>query len=108
MKEQGQVFSSGGTDNHILVWIIKPMGVSGRNLLKVLDHIGLTTNQKEVFGGAPESQEIILGSLAVTTRGMKEKEMETIGSYLIQGVQICKKLQQESGDVQETFNSALD
>src|SRR3989338_4184030 len=84
MKHDFQVIS-GGTDNHLLLVDVRNRGLTGKVCQEVLDEAGITCNKNAVpfddqsplvAGG------IRLGSPAVTTRGMKEKEMEQIADWI--------------------------
>ena len=72
---------SGGTDNHLLLLDMRSKGLTGKVAEKTLDDIGITVN-KNTIPFDPESpfvtSGIRIGTPAVTTRGMKEPEMEQI------------------------------
>lgn len=91
---KGEKFITGGTDNHLLMWDVRPHGLTGSKLEKVFDKIHITTNKNSVVGdkNAVNPGGIRLGTPAVTTRGMKEKEMETIADFLLKGLQITLKI----------------
>ncbi|NLM20441.1 MAG: serine hydroxymethyltransferase [Peptococcaceae bacterium] len=72
---------SGGTDNHLLLLDMRSKGLTGKEAEKILDDVGITVN-KNTIPFDPESpfvtSGIRIGTPAVTTRGMKESEMEQI------------------------------
>ncbi|MCD5411018.1 MAG: serine hydroxymethyltransferase [Clostridiales bacterium] len=72
---------SGGTDNHLLLIDLRNKNLTGKKVEKALDEIGITTN-KNTIPFDPKSpfvtSGIRIGTPAVTTRGMKETEMEEI------------------------------
>jgi glycine hydroxymethyltransferase len=72
---------SGGTDNHLMLLDMRSKGLTGKAAEKILDDIGITVN-KNTIPFDPESpfvtSGIRIGTPAVTTRGMKEPEMEQI------------------------------
>ena len=82
---------SGGTDNHmILVDLKSSKGLTGQAVEKALDKAGITVNKN----GIPYDTEkpmvtsgIRIGTPAVTTRGMKEKEMEEIGNFILETIE---------------------
>ncbi len=85
--KEGVELITGGTDNHLLVIdTIKSFNLDGRRAEEVLDRIGITTN-KQVIPDDPRPplrpSGVRLGTPACTTRGMKEPEMEKIGSWMI-------------------------
>lgn len=82
LKEYGFSLVSGGTDNHLLLVDLRSKGVTGREAELMLDQVGITVNKNMVPGdalGPQVTSGIRIGTPAVTTRGMKEREMEQIG-----------------------------
>lgn len=80
---------SGGTDNHLMLIDLRNQKISGKQAETLLDDVGITVN-KNTIPYDPESpfvtSGIRVGTPAVTTRGMAEKEMEEIAgiiSYII-------------------------
>ena len=90
MKARGFVLITGGTSNHlILADVNKSFGIDGKVAEEALDKIGLTLNKNSV----PDDElppfrpsGIRLGTPAITTRGMKEKDMEQIAEWMIQAI----------------------
>lgn len=79
-KFEGRVVS-GGTDNHLLLLDVRPYGITGKKAQYLLDAVGISVNKNTIpydtespFVGSG----IRLGTPAVTSRGMKEKDMTTI------------------------------
>lgn len=76
---------SGGTDNHLLLIDLRNKNLTGKEVEKSLDEIGITTN-KNTIPFDPKSpfvtSGIRIGTPAVTTRGMKETEMEEIAEIM--------------------------
>lgn len=76
---------SGGTDNHLMLLDMRSKGLTGKAAEKILDDVGITVN-KNTIPFDPESpfvtSGIRIGSPAVTTRGMKEPEMEIIAEAI--------------------------
>jgi len=74
---------SGGTDNHVFLIEVHPRGITGNDAEKALDRAGITVNKNAIpFDPLPPMKAggIRLGSPSVTTRGMKEPEMELIAN----------------------------
>ncbi len=73
---------SGGTDNHLMLLNLVENGVTGKELEVLLDAAHITLN-KNAIPNDPQKPSITsgvrIGTPAVTTRGMKEKEMDIIG-----------------------------
>jgi glycine hydroxymethyltransferase len=76
---------SGGTDNHLMLVDVRPLGLTGKKAEKALDAVGITVN-KNTIPYDPEKPAIAsgirVGTPAVTTRGMREAEMERIGALI--------------------------
>lgn len=76
---------SGGTDNHLILIDLRNKNISGKDAEATLDEIGITVN-KNTIPNDPESPFITsgirIGTPAVTTRGMKEREMEEIAEIM--------------------------
>ena len=91
LEKGGLRLVSGGTDNHmILVDLKSSKGLTGQAVEKALDKSGITVNKN----GIPYDTEkpmvtsgIRIGTPAVTTRGMKEKEMEEIGNFILETIE---------------------
>ncbi len=85
LAERGFRLVSGGTDNHLLLVDLTNKGITGMQAEKALDKGNITLN-KNTIPFEPRSpfdpSGIRLGTPAVTTRGMKEKEMVMIGTWM--------------------------
>ncbi|MFQ5779473.1 MAG: serine hydroxymethyltransferase [Nitrospiria bacterium] len=82
---RGYQIISGGTDTHLMLVDLTGHGMTGKEAEEALDQAGLTVNKNAIpFDERPPSQAsgIRLGTPIVTTRGMKEKEMEEIAALI--------------------------
>lgn len=72
---------SGGTDNHLMLVDLRPMGITGKEFEARLDSVHITVN-KNAIPNDPEkpfvTSGVRVGTPAVTTRGLKEEDMKTI------------------------------
>lgn len=90
MSKRGFQLVTGGTSNHlILADVYKSFGIDGKVVEEVLDKIGLTLNKNSVADDplppfTPSG--IRLGTPAVTTRGLKEKDMVTLAEWMKQAI----------------------
>jgi len=78
---------SGGTDNHLFLIELHPRGITGRDAEQALDRAGITVNKNSIpFDPFPplKAGGIRLGSPSVTTRGMREPEMEKIARCIVE------------------------
>jgi glycine hydroxymethyltransferase len=88
LSDRGIRLVSGGTDNHLMLADVTPLGVTGKEAEHLLDEIGITVNKNQIpFDSQPAntSSGIRVGTPAVTSRGMGPDEMREIGavSYTI-------------------------
>ena len=85
LKKRGIKIVSGGTDNHLMLVDLTENNVSGKELEKRLDEAHVTCN-KNTIPNDPRSPFVTsgvrLGTPAVTTRGMKEEDMEKIAEII--------------------------
>ena len=85
LKEEGFRLVSGGTDNHLVVVDLSNKGITGDRAAAILEEAGIVVNKNSIpFDKRPpfSPSGIRLGTPAVTTRGMKETEMRTIGKWI--------------------------
>ena len=88
-----------GTDNHLVLWDLRPIGLTGLKIEKLCDLVHITLNKNAVAGdtSAVVPGGIRIGTNALTSRSMTEKDMETIGEFLHRVVEIAQTLQKEAG-----------
>lgn len=82
---QGFRIVTGGTDNHLFLIEVHSRGITGNDAEKALDRAGITVNKNSIpFDPLPPMKAggVRLGSPSVTTRGMKEPEMQLIGAWV--------------------------
>lgn len=78
---------SGGTDNHLMLVDLSPLGITGKEAEKWLDQASITVNKNGIPFDTKSpfvTSGIRVGTPAVTTRGMKAAEMEIIASFLME------------------------
>ena len=90
LQKRGFKLISGGTSNHLILTDIKSsFGIHGGIAEKALDDIGLTANKNAI----PDDTEppfrpsgLRLGTPAMTTRGLKESDMEKVAEWMLQAI----------------------
>jgi glycine hydroxymethyltransferase len=83
--KEGFQLATGGTDNHLMVVDTRPFEVRGKQLAEALDEAGIVTNYNTIphDPNPPFNPSgLRIGTPAVTTRGMKSKEMKKIASWI--------------------------
>ncbi len=98
LKRRGFNLISGGTDNHLILIDLTNRNITGKDAEEALEKAGVTVNKNAIpFDKLPPavSSGIRIGTPAVTTRKMKENEMDTIADFIdiaLQNPQDDKKL----------------
>lgn len=108
LMEKGFKLITNGTDNHLmLVDMVKSFGVSGKEAEETYDKIHLNLNKNMIPDDERKPYDpsgIRLGTPAITTRGMKEKDMDMVADWMYQAIQIRsdeKKLEKLASEVEE-------
>jgi glycine hydroxymethyltransferase len=89
LRDQGARLVSGGTDNHLMLVDVTPLGVTGREAEHLLDEIGITVNKNAIpFDKNPPNiaSGIRVGTPATTSRGFREPEMRRIGETIVSAI----------------------
>ena len=89
LGELGARVVSGGTDNHLALVDVTPLGVNGTEAEHLLDAIGITVNKNQVpFDPLPAnvSSGIRVGSPATTSRGFGPGEMRQVGRIIVEAI----------------------
>ena len=89
LKNKGFNMVTGGTDNHLLLLDLTNFGITGKELQTRCDNVYITLN-KNAIPNDPRSPFVTsgvrIGTAAITSRGMKEKDMEIIADLIYQTV----------------------
>ncbi len=89
--DKGAKLVTNGTDNHLmLIDCVTSWGIPGGEVETVLDRVGITLNKNMIANDPRKPMDpsgIRLGTPAVTSRGMKEAEMETLGGFMLRAIE---------------------
>jgi len=80
---------SGGTDNHLMLVDLTATGITGKDASSALEKAGMIVNKNAIpFDVRPPAvtSGIRIGTPAITTRGMKEAEMERLGAWIVEAI----------------------
>ena len=80
---------SGGTDNHLLLVDVTPLGIGGKTAEHALEQCGITVNKNMIPFDERKPMDpsgIRVGTPALTTRGMESDEMRRIGEWMLQAL----------------------
>jgi len=94
--KEGLDLVSGGTDNHLILINLTKLGFSGKQAQEALESVNIYVNRNVVPNEqrSPwEASGIRVGTPAVTTKGLKEKEIRQVGLFI---VQILKEIDDQS------------
>jgi glycine hydroxymethyltransferase len=90
LRGEGWRLVSGGTDNHLMLIDVFARGITGKVAEGALDRAGITVNKNTIpydTNSPMVASGIRVGTPALTTRGMKEPEMEQVGRLISQALQ---------------------
>ncbi len=109
LKKKNYEIVSGGTDNHLfLVDMIKSRGISGGEAEKILENFGITLNKNSIPNETRKPTDpsgVRIGTPAITTRGLKEKDVQKIAEFFDLAIQNPKNqnLKNEIADFMKDF-----
>ena len=85
LSKQNFRLIAGGTDNHLILVDVSPQNITGRQAEEILNEAGITVNKNTIPNEKLSpfiTSGIRIGTPAITTRGMGEKEMDQIGEWI--------------------------
>lgn len=110
LMDRGEKLICDGTINHLVMWDLRPHGLTGSKVEKVLDMMHITTNKNSVVGdkSAVNPGGIRLGTPALTTRGMTVEDMDKVADYLVRSIKVALAIQEKSGKKLVDFVAGID
>lgn len=89
--DRGAKLITNGTDNHLmLIDCVQSWGLAGAEVETLLDRVGITLNKNMIPDDPRKPMDpsgVRLGTPAITTRGMKEKDMDTLGGFIMKAIE---------------------
>merc|ERR1712151_579042 len=109
-QELGYALVSGGTDNHLLLINLKPQGVDGSRVERVMELAHIAANKNTVPGdtSALVPGGVRMGTPALTTRGFMEQDFVEVANFVDRAVKITADIKAEVGGKLKDFRAALD
>jgi len=109
LTSMGYSIATNGTDNHLVLWDLKPQKITGSKFEKLCDAVCITLNKNCVPGdrSAVTPGGVRIGAPALTTRKMTEEDFEQIGIFLDKALKIALKIQEKSGPKLKDFVNLL-
>ena len=100
LLKEGNRLSSNGTDTHLILWDCKPLGINGTQLKKTLELVNIYINKNSIVGdrNLKNPEGVLLGVYDITYRGIREKDIDVIGRFLMKAAKICQKYYNFNGE----------
>jgi len=110
LQSHGVSLVSGGTDNHLVLADLRPAGVDGSRVERVLELAHIASNKNTVPGdvSAMVPGGLRMGTPALTTRGFVEADFEQVADFVARGIEITKAIKATTGPKLKDFREALD
>lgn len=99
----GYTIVSGGTDNHLVLLDLKPQGVDGARVERVLELVGVASNKNTVPGdkSALRPGGLRMGTPAMTTRGFQPEDFVRVADIVNRAVTITQRLDKKAHEAAE-------
>lgn len=96
MNEYGYKLVSNGTENHLFLIDLKPNGVDGSRAEYLMENVHITVNKNTVTGdkSALNPGGLRIGTPALTSRGMIENDMDTVGALINEAIELTSHIRQ--------------
>lgn len=109
LMAKGHKLASDGTDNHLILWDVRPHGLTGGKVEKVCEAASISLNRNAVHGDASALSPggVRIGSPAMTTRGCTSDDFEKIGEFLDRCCSIALAVQKSHGKKLVDFEKGL-
>merc|ERR1712071_288253 len=97
LMEKGHKVATNGTDNHLVLWDLRPHGLTGGKVEKVCEAASISLNRNTVHGdvSALSPGGVRIGSPAMTTRGCMEADFVQVAIFLDRCCQIALEVQKQ-------------
>ena len=105
----GHKLVTDGTDNHLVLWDLRPHDLTGSKVEKVCDACHITLNKNTIVGdpNAINPGGVRIGTPAMTSRGLMEADFEKVAAFLNEVLDLSKEIQVSSGKALKDFIAAL-
>lgn len=95
--ERGYKLATDGTDNHLILWDLRPQKLTGNKFEYLCDEVSITLNKNAIHGdtSALTPGGVRIGTPALTSRGLKEVDFEKVADFLDRAVQLSTQIQSD-------------
>lgn len=99
LASYGYKIVSGGTDNHLVLWDLRPLGLTGSKMEKVCDLVNITLNKNAVHGDSSAFVPggVRIGTPALTSRSFGANDFKKVAAFLHQAAQLALAAQKNAG-----------
>jgi len=99
LETRGYKLSTGGTETHLCLLDLRPLGLDGAKVERVLEESMIICNKNTCPGdkSALKPGGIRLGAPTMTTRGLKEDGFDQIAEFIHKGIRLADKVDQKGG-----------
>ena len=103
LQARGHTLATGGTDNHLMLWNVRALGLTGSKVEKLLELASITTNKNSIPGdtSALNPGGVRLGTPALTTRGLNAKDFDQVAELLHRGAGIAQNAEEYARQVND-------
>ncbi|KAG2488048.1 hypothetical protein HYH03_013353 [Edaphochlamys debaryana] len=110
LLKNGYKLVTDGTDNHLILWDLRPEGVTGSKMEKACDLCHITLNKNAVVGdlSAMNPGGVRIGTPAMTSRGLREQDFTEVAGFLHEVLEVCKEVQASTGKALKDFIKGLE
>eukprot|EP00403_Amphidinium_massartii_P016951 CAMPEP_0178411146 /NCGR_PEP_ID=MMETSP0689_2-20121128/21345_1 /TAXON_ID=160604 /ORGANISM="Amphidinium massartii, Strain CS-259" /LENGTH=816 /DNA_ID=CAMNT_0020032345 /DNA_START=84 /DNA_END=2534 /DNA_ORIENTATION=+ len=110
MMALGHKLASDGTDNHLILWDVRPHSLTGSKVEKVCEAASISLNRNAVHGdsSALSPGGVRVGAPAMTTRGCTQEDFKKIAGFLDRVCKIALAIQAEKGKKLKDFEAGLE
>jgi len=110
LQKKGYKISTDGTDVHMLLVDLRNTGITGSKAERILEDISIACNKNTVPGdkSAFNPSGIRLGTPALTTRGLKEEDIDRVVDFIHRGLELSKEVTAKSGPKLVDFKAVLE
>merc|ERR1712039_56425 len=109
MQSKGHKLAGDGTDNHLVLWDVRPHGLTGSKVEKVCEAVSISLNRNAVHGDASALAPggVRIGSPAMTTRGCTNEDFKKIALFLDRCCKIALAIQEKKGKKLVDFEAGI-
>ena len=95
LMSRGYKLATGGTDNHLILWDLRPAKLTGNKFELICDEASITLNKNSIHGdtSALTPGGVRVGTPALTSRGFKEADFEQVAEFLHRALVIAQGIQ---------------